>query len=85
MVKIIVAPQRNGGCEGTVKIKFFNFNLQGAVWYVILSNNFQFLNNITHFFIYIYFHTLFHPHIFSKEINNIIRTTLSNAHNSLFI
>ena len=25
-----------------------------------------------------YFHIFFHPHVFSKNINNIIRTTLSN-------
>ena len=27
---------------------------------------------------YTYFHTLFYPHVFLKDINNIIRTTLPN-------
>ena len=43
----------------------------GVVWYEILSNNFQFLNNITRIFI------LFYLHVFSKNIN-ITRTTLLN-------
>ena len=28
---------------------------------------------------YTYFYTLFHPHVFSKNTNNVIRTTLSNG------
>ena len=28
---------------------------------------------------YMYFHTLFHPHVFSKNTNNIIRITLPNG------
>ena len=28
---------------------------------------------------YMYFHTLFHPHIFSKNTNNVTKTTLTNG------
>ena len=28
---------------------------------------------------YMYFYTLFHPHVFSKNINNATRTTLPNC------
>ena len=28
-----------------------------------------------------YFHTLIHPHVFSKNINNVIKTTLPNKQN----
>ena len=30
---------------------------------------------------YIYFHTLIHPHVFPKNINNVIKTTLPNRQN----
>ena len=36
---------------------------------------------------YTYFHTLFHPHVFPKDTNNVSRTILSNGpnfQNSLF-
>ena len=44
----------------------------GAVWYVILSNDFQFLYNITHIF------THFFTHIyFQKNTNNITKQALN--------
>ena len=40
---------------------------------MILSNTFQFLNNITHI------STLFHSHEFSKNTNNVTKRTLPNG------
>ena len=44
----------------------------GPVWYFCLNNNFQYLNNITHIFIF------FHSHVFLKNTNNVIRNLLPN-------
>ena len=52
--------------------KLYFVKILGAVWYDILSNSFQFLNNITRIF------THFFTHVFPKNINNVTRTTLPN-------
>ena len=58
-------------CESKVCNNFYPFLYEylGGVWFVILNNYFQFLNNISrismHFFTHTYFHKYFQTTIFS--------------------
>ena len=45
-----------------------------AIWYMCLNTCFQFLNNITRISTH-----FFHPDVFSKNTNNVTRTTLPNG------
>ena len=61
----------------TNKIQHFfivlNFGIFKARLVELLNNSFLVFKQH-----YTYFHTLFHPHIFQKTINNITKTSLSN-------
>ena len=57
------------------KIGMLNLSLLRSVWYCYLNNSFYFLVFKQH---YMYFHTLFHSHVFLQNNNNVTKIFLPN-------